>query len=290
MPRPPAAAAHHSPLPSKGHCRRARKTAPMKIVSWNVNSVKARLSNVITWLETAQPDALLLQEIKCETASFPVEPFKALGYDALIAGQKAYNGVALLSRLPMRDPLLRLPGEETDEQARYLEASIGDVRVGCLYLPNGNPVGSEKYPYKLRWMDRLRQRAACLLASRQPVALGGDYNVIPHPCDVYDPEGWREDALFRQETRLKFQELLGMGFRDAFRDLHPDQAQAYSFWDYQAGAWPKNHGIRIDHFLLSPQAADRLLACTIDKEPRGREKASDHVPIILDLLDQPHNG
>lgn len=255
----------------------------MKIATWNVNSAKARLPNITEWLGAAAPDVVLFQEIKCETASFPAGAFEALGYQVHAVGQKAYNGVALLSKLPVTDLVTRLPGEPEDEQARYVEGTVGGVRIASLYLPNGNPVGTEKYPYKLRWMERLRLHAATLLESGQPVVLGGDYNVIPAPEDVYDPVGWREDALFRQETRLKFQEILALGYTEAFRTLHPGQVPAYTFWDYQAGAWPRNNGLRIDHFLLSPQAADRVIACEIDKAPRGKEKASDHTPVILTL-------
>lgn len=255
----------------------------MKIATWNVNSVKARLPNVLGWLEQARPDVALFQEIKCETAAFPAKEFEALGYEVQAVGQKTYNGVALLSKHPVTDLLTRLPGELEDEQARYVEGTIQGVRVASLYLPNGNPVGTEKYPYKLRWMDRLKAHAKGLLESGQPVVLGGDYNVIPGPEDVYDPKGWTEDALFRQETRLKFREILNLGYTEAFRTLHPDATHAYSFWDYQAGAWPRDMGLRIDHFLLSPPAADRLSACTIDRGPRGQEKASDHTPVVVEL-------
>ncbi|MFV3128498.1 exodeoxyribonuclease III [Niveispirillum sp. KHB5.9] len=258
----------------------------MKIATWNVNSAKARLPNITEWLAAEAPDVVLFQEIKCETASFPAAAFEELGYEVHAMGQKAYNGVALLSKLPVNDLLTRLPGEPEDEQARYVEGTVGGVRIASIYLPNGNPTGngdSEKYLYKLRWMERLRLRAAELLATGQPVVLAGDYNVIPAPEDVYDPIGWREDALFRQETRLKFQEILALGYTEAFRTLHPGAVPAYTFWDYQAGAWPRNNGLRIDHFLLSPQAADRVIACEIDKGPRGREKASDHTPVVLTL-------
>lgn len=258
----------------------------MKIATWNVNSAKARLPNITEWLNEAGPDVVLFQEIKCETASFPASAFEELGYHVHAVGQKAYNGVAILSKMPVTDIITRLPGEPEDEQARYVEGTVNGVRIASLYLPNGNPAGngdSEKYLYKLRWMERLRLRGRALLDSGQKVVLGGDYNVIPAAEDVYDPVGWREDALFRQETRLKFQEILALGYTEAFRALHPGRVPAYSFWDYQAGAWPRNNGLRIDHFLLSPQAADRIVACEIDKGPRGNEKASDHTPVILTL-------
>lgn len=257
----------------------------MKIATWNVNSVKARLPNVLSWLTAVAPDVVLLQEIKCETASFPALEFEQLGYRVHAVGQKSYNGVAILSRLPVEDLIERLPGEPEDPQARYVEGTVGGLRIASLYLPNGNPVGSEKYPYKLRWMERLKDHAQELLAREVPFVLGGDYNVIPAAEDVYDPEGWSEDALFRRETREKFREILNLGLTEAFRALHPAARHAYSFWDYQAGAWPRDLGLRIDHFLLSPQAADRLAACTIDRGPRGQEKASDHTPVLLELAD-----
>jgi len=258
----------------------------VKIATWNVNSVKARLPNVTGWLTETSPDVVLFQEIKSETASFPAAAFEELGYHVHAVGQKTYNGVAILSKIPVSDIITRLPGEEEDEQARYVEGTVGGVRIASLYLPNGNPTGngdSEKYLYKLRWMERLRAHAARLLQTGMPVVLGGDYNVSPAAEDVYDPVGWREDALFRQETRLRFQSILALGYTEAFRALHPGLVPAYSFWDYQAGAWPRNNGLRIDHFLLSPQAADRLESCDIDKGPRGQEKASDHTPVVLTL-------
>lgn len=257
----------------------------VKIATWNVNSIKARLPNVTHWLAEAGPDIVLFQETKCEAAAFPRSAFEERGYHVAVVGQKSYNGVALLARAPIEDVLDRLPGEPEDTQARYVEATVGGLRVASLYLPNGNPVGTGKYPYKLRWMDRLHEHAQALLASEVPFVLGGDYNVIPEPGDVHDPAAWSEDALFRIETRRKFRTLLHLGLTEAFRTLHPDQEHAYTFWDYQAGAWPRDHGLRIDHFLLSPQAADRLVSCTIDRGPRGREKASDHTPVVLELAD-----
>jgi exodeoxyribonuclease-3 len=254
----------------------------MKIVTWNVNSLKARLPNVLSWLEAVQPDVVCLQEIKCQTADFPEFELKAIGYHAAVQGQKSYNGVAILSKEPARDVLIGLPGDPEDAQARYIEASFGDLRVASIYLPNGNPVESEKYPYKLAWMDRLRRHTAGLLATEAPFVLAGDYNICPTDDDVYDPVGWREDALCRQDSRAKFRALLHLGLTEAFRTLH-DEPHRYSFWDYQAGRWHRDEGLRIDHFLLSPQAADRLIACDIDKEPRGREKASDHTPVWCEI-------
>jgi len=256
----------------------------VKIATWNVNSAKARLPVVTDWLRAVSPDVALLQEIKCETDAFPRAVFEDLGYNVVAVGQKAYNGVALLSKQPAEDVLSRLPGEPEDEQARYVEATVAGVRIASLYLPNGNPVGTEKYDYKLRWMDRLIAHARTLLAREVPFVLGGDYNVIPEPRDVYNPAGWQEDALFRPESRRKFRELLNLGLTEAYRALHDDD-KAYTFWDYQAGSWPRDLGLRIDHFLLSPQAADRLEECTIDRRPRGAEKASDHTPVVLELRD-----
>ncbi len=262
----------------------------MKIATWNVNSIRARLPIVTGWLGVARPDILLLQELKCESDAFPYEPFAALGYQAAVVGQKSYNGVAVLARHPLEidQPLTALPGDDTDTQARYLGATVAGLRVVSLYLPNGNPVDSDKYPYKLRWMARLRAHIVDLLASGQPVVLGGDYNIIPEPEDVYAPEDWREDALFRLESRTAYRALLHLGLTEAYRALHPTvpgQPPAYTFWDYQAGRWQRNQGLRIDHFLLSPLAADRLETCTIDREPRGLDKASDHTPVALTLRD-----
>ena len=257
----------------------------LRIATWNVNSVKARLPVVTGWLESARPDLLLLQELKCEGVAFPAEAFAALGYEGAVVGQKAYNGVALLARrgLTLTDVVTALPGEVEDVQARYVEASVAGLRVASLYLPNGNPVVSEKYPYKLRWMERLRAHAARLLADEAPLVLGGDFNIIPEPEDVYAPAEWTEDALFRPDSRRAFRALVNLGLTDAFRALHPGQPRAWTFWDYQAGRWPRDQGLRIDHFLLSPQAADRLVSCSIDRAPRGLEKASDHTPVVLEL-------
>lgn len=256
----------------------------MKIATWNVNSAKARLPLITDWLRTASPDVVLFQEIKCETAAFPAAAFEDLGYHVNAVGQKAYNGVALLSKAPAEDVLTRLPGEPEDEQARYVEATVSGVRIASLYLPNGNPVPGEKFAYKLRWMDRLYDHASTLLAQEIPVVLGGDYNIIPEPRDVFSPQAFAGDALFRPESKAKFRALLNLGLTEAYRALHDDD-RAYTFWDYQAGSWPRDNGLRIDHFLLSPQAADRLAGCTIDRGPRGLEKASDHTPVILELRD-----
>ncbi len=258
----------------------------MKIASWNVNSVKARLAPLLGWLDSAKPDVLLLQELKCVEADFPRIEVESRGYRVAVVGQKTYNGVAILSRLPIEVARERLPGDESDPQARWVEAMVGGrLRVASLYLPNGNPAPGEKFDYKLAWMRRLIAHARTLLDGDTPTLLGGDYNVCPTDADVYDPEGWRADALCRPESRALFRELVYLGFTEAFRALHPDAKSAYTFWDYQAGAWPRDHGLRIDHLLLSPQLADRLAACDIDKDPRGLDKPSDHTPIWCELAD-----
>ena len=257
----------------------------MRIATWNVNSVNARLQTVLDWFEAARPDVACLQEIKCVDEKFPSEAFERLGYNVAVHGQKSYNGVALLSRTPLEDVRRGLPGDERDEQARYIEAIISGprpVRVASIYLPNGNPVDTDKFGYKLAWMERLHARAAELLALEEPLALAGDYNVIPEPADVHDPKAWEGDALFRPETRAAFRSLKWLGLTDAY--MTADGAPGgYTFWDYQAGAWPRDLGIRIDHLLLSPQAADRLGEVIIHREVRGRDKPSDHVPVTADL-------
>ena len=259
----------------------------MKIATWNVNSIKARLENTLAWLKEASPDVLCLQELKCEDGAFPSQPFEDAGYNILLHGQKTYNGVAILSRMPGEDVLRGLPGEPDDLHARYLEATFvsgpGAVRVASIYLPNGNPPDTEKFAYKLRWMDRLRQRAKALLASEEPVVLAGDFNVIPTRLDARFPDAWVEDALFRPESRSKFRSMVNLGYTDAVRQVHGDTPGLYTFWDYQAGAWQKNNGIRIDHLLLSPQAADRLVGAQIDKHVREWDRPSDHVPVIVTL-------
>lgn len=256
----------------------------MKIATFNVNSVRARLPNLLEWLAEATPDVVLLQEIKCQDEQFPQLEIEAAGYRAAVHGQKSYNGVAILSRHPMTEVTRGLAGAEADgdEQARFIEATVCGVRVASLYLPNGNPAPGDKYDYKLRWMRRLIAHAKALLASEQPFVLGGDYNVCPTDADVYDPVNWQDDALCRPESRALFRELCHLGLTEAFHSLHPE-AGRYTFWDYQAGAWQRDNGLRIDHLLLSPQAADRLVACDIDKAPRGRDKASDHTPIWVEL-------
>ena len=256
----------------------------MKIATWNVNSIKAHLAHVLAWLDAAQPDVLLLQEIKCVDADFPRLEFEAKGYQLAVHGQKTYNGVAILARQPIADVQVRLPENAADEQARWIEATVAGVRVASLYLPNGNPAPGEKYDYKLAWMRRLIAHGRALLDSDLPTVLGGDYNVCPTDDDVYDPAGWRDDALCRPESRARFRELVYLGYTEAFRALHPDARHAYSFWDYQGGAWDRDNGLRIDHLLLSPAAADRLRRCEIDKGPRARrDKPSDHTPVWCEL-------
>lgn len=244
---------------------------------------------VTKWLKDNDPDILCMQEIKTVDDGFPTLEFEAMGYNVAVHGQKSYNGVAILSKLPFEEVTARLPGDETDEQARYLEAVVmgehSPVRVATIYLPNGNPVMNDegefhpKYTYKLGWMERLRARAESLLPHEDPIVLAGDYNVIPEDKDVHDPEGWRGDAAFRPETHAAFRAMLNLGLTEAFEQMDGRSGQ-YSFWDYQGGAWPRNHGIRIDHLLLSPQAADRITDLKIDRDVREGVKPSDHVPVI----------
>jgi exodeoxyribonuclease-3 len=250
----------------------------VRIASWNVNSVKAHITNVLTWLRAAKPDVVLMQETKVTDDAFPRLEIEDLGYNLAVVGQKTYNGVAILSKHPLTMEIAALPGGDGDSHARYVEGLIevprGSgtghevVRVASIYLPNGNPANTDKFPYKLAWMERL--------------VLGGDYNICPTDEDVYDPEGWRDDALCRPESRSRFRSLLHLGYTDAIRALHPEP-RLYTFWDYQAGRWPRDEGLRIDHLLLSPQAADRLQLSGIDREPRGADKPSDHTPVWCEL-------
>jgi exodeoxyribonuclease-3 len=258
----------------------------LKIATWNVNSIKARLEPALAWLKEAKPDVVALQEIKTVDENFPRETFEALGYNCAVHGQKSYNGVALLSRRPMEDVTPRLHGDDADDHARYLEAVItgdqGTVRVASIYAPNGNPWPGPKFDYKLAWLERLRLRAKKLLTHEEPVVLMGDYNIIPEDKDAARPKAWVKDALFQPESKAALRRIENLGYTDAFRALHP-QGGHYTFWDY-FGSWERNNGIRIDHLLLSPQAADRLKACHIDKEVRGAsEKPSDHVPVWCEL-------
>lgn len=258
----------------------------LRIATWNVNSIKQRLDHLSAFVKSAEPDILCLQELKCIDDAFPRGEIEGLGYNVVTHGQKTYNGVAILSKRPLEDVRRGLPGNDGDEQARYLEGvvstSSGAVRVASIYLPNGNPIGTEKFAYKLEWMDHLRAHAQKLLAQEEALVLCGDYNVIPQPEDAADPAAWANDALFRPESRAKFRELLSLGFCDAVRACN-DQPGLYSFWDYQAAAYQRNNGIRIDHLLLSPQAQDRLISTAIRKDVRGWDKPSDHVPVMVDL-------
>lgn len=254
----------------------------MKIATWNVNSIKVRLPHLLEWLSEAAPDVVLLQEIKTVEEKFPELEIGDAGYNCAVMGQKSYNGVAILSKRPIEDLRRGLPGDDSDEQARYIEAVISDVRVASIYLPNGNPVETEKFPYKLAWMARLAAHAATLLAHEEAVVLGGDYNVVPADGDVYDPEGWRDDALCQPAARAHFRTILNSGYTEAFRALNSETG-LYSFWDYQKGRWQRDEGLRIDHLLLSPEAADRLEACEIDSGPRAKPKASDHTPVWCTL-------
>lgn len=283
-------------------CNRTGSLMSIKIATWNVNSIKVRGPAVRDWLAAHKPDVLLLQELKGE--NFPADDFKAIGYESIAQGQKAYNGVAVLSKKPVTVMANILPGDNADTQARYLEVEISPphppasrvppsprrgegensrpIRIVNIYLPNGNPAPGDKYDYKLKWMKRLYDHLKTLCEAEVPFLVGGDFNVIPEAKDCYDPKAWINDALYLPETRAKFRMLLNLGLTDAFRVFNTDAGQ-YSFWDYQAGCWPQNKGIRIDHFLLSPPLADRLQSCIIDKEPRGRDNPSDHTPVIVEL-------
>ena len=257
----------------------------MKIASFNINGIKARINALPEWLAEAKPDVVLLQEIKSVDENFPRELFEDMGYTVETHGQKSFNGVAILSRLPLEDITRGLPGDDTDEQARWIEATVmgkTPVRVCGLYLPNGNPVPGPKYDYKLAWMERLQARAVELLEIEEPFVMAGDYNIIPQDEDAKHPEVWVEDALARPESRAAYRRLLNLGFTEVFRTRNPGPGH-YSFWDYQRGAWDKNDGIRIDHFLASPECADLVTDCQIDSYVRGREKPSDHVPVWIEL-------
>jgi exodeoxyribonuclease III len=253
----------------------------MKIASWNVNSIRARLDHVTGWLKEQQPDVLMMQELKAD--EFPSLVFQALGYESVAATQKAYNGVAVLSRLPMETINTTLAGDEADSHARYLEMTIAGMRVVNIYLPNGNPVRSEKFTYKLSWMDRLIREMAAWRRQGLPVVVGGDFNVIPEDIDCHKPASWVRDALFQPESRERYRALLSLGYIDAFRALHPEETGQFTYWDYFRQAFEHNRGIRIDHFLLSPDLGQRLDRCEIDRGPRALEKPSDHTPIVLEL-------
>ncbi len=254
----------------------------MKIATFNINGIKARIDALPRWLAEAGPDVVCLQEIKSQDDGFPAQMFRDMGYQVETHGQKGFNGVALLSRLPMTDVVRGLPGDPDDVQARWIEATVGVVRICGLYLPNGNPAPGPKYDYKLAWMARMEARVQDLLAGERPLVFAGDYNVIPQAMDAAKPANWVTDALYLPDTRAAYRRLVNLGLTDAVRVRDPAPGQ-YTFWDYQAGAWERNNGIRIDHLLLSPQAADLLTDVRIDRAVRGGDKPSDHVPVWVTL-------
>jgi exodeoxyribonuclease-3 len=258
----------------------------MKIATWNINGVKARIGVLLEWLRQAQPDIACLQEIKSVDEGFPRAEIEALGYNVETFGQKGFNGVAILSKLRFDEVNRGLPGNDDDVQARFIEGVFttdnGPLRVVSLYLPNGNPIGTEKFDYKLLWMERLHAWTRARLELEERLVLAGDYNVIPEPKDAKNPETWVSDALFQPESRAAFRKLENLGLTDAIRAV-TDADGIYTFWDYQAGAWQRNYGIRIDHLMLSPEAADRLRTAGIDKHVRDWEKPSDHVPVWISL-------
>lgn len=258
----------------------------MKIATYNVNGIGARLPVLLRWLKESAPDVACLQELKAPQEKFPEEAIAEAGYSAIWHGQKSWNGVAILSRIGKPEEVRRvLPGDEEDTHSRYIEAQVNGVLVGCLYLPNGNPAPGPKFDYKLQWMERFKIHAKELIAAKAPVVLTGDYNVIPTEADVYKPERWVEDALFRPESRASFKELVDQGWTDALRKLYPDET-IYTYWDYFRNAFGRNAGLRIDHFLLSPSLSKRLEAGGVDRNVRGWEKSSDHAPVWIELADQ----
>jgi exodeoxyribonuclease-3 len=257
----------------------------MKIVTYNLNGIRARLPRLIEYLDEQKPDVVCLQELKCADESLPLADVKAAGYGAVWHGQKGFNGVGILARgEPPKLRRIGLPGDPDDDHSRYIEAEVAGVTIGSIYLPNGNPQPGPKFDYKLAWLDRLREHAATLLAEEIPVVLAGDYNVIPTDEDVFSPRAMAHDALMQPESRAAFRRLVNQGWTDAIRARFPE-GPVWTFWDYTAGAWQRDAGFRIDHLLLSPQAADRLLDAGVDKEYRGREKASDHAPTWVVLED-----
>jgi exodeoxyribonuclease-3 len=258
----------------------------VRIATWNINGVKARIDTATKWLSTAKPDVVCLQETKSADENFPAAAFEDLGYNVAHHGQKGFNGVALLAKSPIEDVRFALAGDDSDEQARFVEGVIsvptGALRIASLYLPNGNPPGSEKFDYKLAWAERLHAWAEAHLAEEETFLLGGDYNIIPEPGDARFPDTWTGDALYQPESRAAWRRLVNLGLTDALRATTATGGH-YTFWDYQAGAWQKNNGIRIDHFLMSPQAADKLQSVAIEKRVRGWDKPSDHVPLLVEL-------
>lgn len=259
----------------------------MRIATWNVNSIKQRLEHLLSFIGSERPDVVCLQELKCQDDNFPRLEIESAGYNVAFLGQKSFNGVAILSRHPIADVRKGLPGDDTDEQSRYIEAVITPAngllcRVASIYLPNGNPLGSPKFNYKLAWLGRLEAHIRTLLKLEEPLILAGDYNIIPEPEDAANPQQWVNDALFQPESRAAYRTLLNLGLTDSLRACHAE-SDLYTFWDYQAGSWQRNNGIRIDHLLLSPQAADRLDEVSVYREARSWDKPSDHVPIIAYL-------
>jgi exodeoxyribonuclease III len=259
----------------------------LRIATWNVNSIRQRIAPLLSFLKESAPDVLCLQELKCEDEAFPRLEVEDAGYNVVLHGQKTFNGVAILSRHPIEDSIIGLPGFDGEVQSRYIEAVISDgaggaLRVASIYAPNGNPPDTPKYAYKLSFMEALTRHAAALLRLEETTALVGDYNVIPQERDAHDPAAWAGDALFLPQSRTAYRRLLNLGYSDALRAA-TDEGGLYTFWDYQAGAWQKNKGVRIDHLLLSPQAADRLARVEIAKAMRGGDKPSDHAPIFADL-------
>jgi len=255
----------------------------MKIATYNVNGINARLPVLLRWLEESQPDVACLQELKAPQEKFPLHAIQDLGYDAIWHGQKSWNGVAILSRIGTPLEIRRaLPGDPNDLHSRYIEAAVNGIVIACLYLPNGNPAPGPKFDYKLLWFERLKIHATELLASGVSVVLAGDFNVIPTELDVYKPERWVDDALFRPEVRTAFEELIAQGWTDSLRKFHPDK-KIYTFWDYFRNAYPRDAGLRIDHFLVSPSVKKRLQNCEVDKHVRGWEKSSDHAPVWISL-------
>ena len=256
----------------------------MKLVTYNLNGIRARLPRLTEYLQREQPNVVCLQELKCADDSLPIADIEATGYQAVWHGQKGFNGVAVLAKDAA--PTLRrvgLPGDPDDAHSRYIEAEVAGVVVASIYLPNGNPIGTEKFEYKLKWMDRLRAHAAELLAEEKPVVLAGDYNVIPEDRDTFSRRAMANDALFQPESQQAFRRLVNQGWTDALRAFHPDEPKLFTFWDYTAGAWQRDAGFRIDHLLCSPRAADRLIGADVHKWTRAEEKASDHAPVAIEL-------
>jgi exodeoxyribonuclease-3 len=257
----------------------------MKIATYNVNGVNGRLPVLLRWLKETAPDVVCLQELKAPQEKFPVDALQEAGYNAIWHGQKSWNGVAILAHnSEIKETKRGLPGDEDDDQSRYLEAFVNGVVIGCLYLPNGNPAPGPKLEYKLRWFERLQAHATSLLNNGMPVVLAGDYNVIPTELDAYKPERWVNDALFRPEVREAFKTLVDQGWTDAIRKMYPDQT-IYTFWDYFRNAYSRDAGLRIDHFLLSPDLESRLVAAGVNRDVRGWEKSSDHAPVWIELAD-----